>query len=68
MKTKLSDAMWPFQPDYQSHLVDCKFQPRTSFELYGPVWIFITMIIEFLILGHLTKLIKAGGGLPDDLV
>ena len=28
---------------------------RDTLELYGPVWIFITLIVEFVILGHMTN-------------
>ena len=28
---------------------------RDTVELYGPVWIFITLIVEFVILGHMTN-------------
>ena len=56
MRAKLLDAAWPLIPENQSHLKDCKLQDRQSFELYGPVWIFVTMIVEFLVLGHLCKL------------
>jgi hypothetical protein len=28
---------------------------RDTIELYGPVWIFITLIVEFVILGHMTN-------------
>lgn len=28
---------------------------RDMVELYGPVWIFITLIVEFVILGHMTN-------------
>ena len=28
---------------------------REMAELYGPVWIFITLIVEFVILGHMTN-------------
>jgi hypothetical protein len=28
---------------------------RDNFELYGPMWIFVTLIVEFVILGHLTN-------------
>jgi hypothetical protein len=31
---------------------------RDTVELYGPVWIFITLIVEFVILGHMTNSIK----------
>jgi hypothetical protein len=31
---------------------------REMAELYGPVWIFITLIVEFVILGHMTNSLK----------
>lgn len=31
-----------------------KYRPE-NFELYGPMWIFVTLIVEFVILGHLTN-------------
>ena len=31
-----------------------KYRPE-NFELYGPLWIFVTLIVEFVILGHLTN-------------
>lgn len=31
-----------------------KYRPD-NFELYGPMWIFVTLIVEFVILGHLTN-------------
>jgi hypothetical protein len=39
-----------------------------SDELYGPFWIMITLIIELLILGHLSQLMRIEMGLganPD---
>jgi hypothetical protein len=27
----------------------------SDFELYGPIWIYVTLLIEFVILGHLTN-------------
>ena len=32
-------------------------------EIYGPIWIIITLIIELLILGHLSKLLRIEMGL-----
>jgi hypothetical protein len=32
-----------------------EFKQRPHIELYGPIWIFATLIIELCILGHLTK-------------
>lgn len=26
-----------------------------NFEMYGPLWIFVTLVVEFVILGHLTN-------------
>ena len=31
-----------------------KYRPENS-ELYGPLWIFVTLIVEFVILGHLSN-------------
>jgi hypothetical protein len=28
---------------------------REDFELYGPIWIYVTLLVEFVILGHLTN-------------
>ena len=33
---------------------------RDTVELYGPVWIFITLIVEFVILGHMTNSMALG--------
>jgi len=57
------DALVPLFPEFQTHLQpenDRQQHLRRSFELYGPVWIFITMVIEFLILGHFAKLLSSG--------
>jgi len=71
MKDKLTDALWPFTPDNQVHLPNHSTRAaqlreekqRYSYlanrdELYGPVWILITLIVELLILGHISKLLK----------
>ena len=62
MKVKLLDALVPLFPEFQTHLQSENSRPqeRHSFELYGPLWIFITMVIEFLILGHFDKLLLSG--------
>lgn len=55
IKGKLIDALWPFLPENQHFQADNEIQYKqgTKVELYGPLWIIITLIIEFSILGHL---------------
>jgi len=55
------DALIPLFPEFQTHLQaeNATPQERRAFELYGPLWIFITMVIEFLILGHFAKLLSS---------
>lgn len=31
---------------------------RDNSELYGPLWVFVTLVVEFIILGHLTNLMS----------
>jgi len=53
------DALWPFFPENQHHLIRndgeriSDFKKKSEIELYGPIWIFVTLIIELCILGHL---------------
>lgn len=69
IKRKLVDALWPFSPENQHHLVlnDCESvkdysqqqsSRRSQEELYGPLWIAVTLIIEFCILSHLIGALK----------
>jgi len=66
IQEKLADALWPFFPEYQYHLAHedsesqqvKQFIKRPNIELYGPIWIFITLIIEICILGHLQQAIR----------
>lgn len=69
MLEKLNDAAMPFYPENQTHLVPAPTQlpPRQQFELYGPLWIYITMIVEFLIVGHFQKLMNQESP-PQDLI
>ncbi len=60
MIKNLIDAFWPFIPENQHHLVKIDSESVREFkikkqELYGPLWIVATLIIEFVILGHLQK-------------
>mmetsp|Transcript_8451 Transcript_8451/g.12903 ORF Transcript_8451/g.12903 Transcript_8451/m.12903 type:complete len:92 (-) Transcript_8451:466-741(-) len=32
-----------------------EYRADNEMELYGPLWIFITMVIEFIILGHMSN-------------
>ena len=58
MIEKLIDAAIPFYPENQTHLqAPGKQATRRQLELYGPVLIYVTMIIEFLIVGHYQKLV-----------
>lgn len=34
------------------------YQRNSNFELYGPIWIYITLVVEFVILGHLTNQVQ----------
>lgn len=40
---------------------------RLQFELYGPLWLYITMIVEFLIVGHFQKIYNQESP-PEDFV
>ena len=69
MKTKLADALWPLNPENQPNALNPKnpvnFKRASSLtpnELYGPLWIMITLIIELLIMGHVSKLLRIGLG------
>jgi hypothetical protein len=63
MKDNLRDAFWPFHPENQTHLVgDQAVKPQNGarpadkrLELYGPLWILVTLVIEFTIVNHLAK-------------
>ncbi len=63
IKNKLIDALWPFIPENQHHLIENDAEQVREFkakpnqhELYGPLWILATLIIELCILGHLQTL------------
>ena len=54
----LIDSLWPFIPENQRHLIKIDSESVREFsikkvELYGPIWIVATLIIEFVVLGHL---------------
>ena len=77
MYLKLRDALWPFHPENQPQSINPKNNqnykgPSTAspLEMYGPLWICVTLIIEILVLGHLSKLlnIEMGWGGVDDMV
>ena len=60
MVDNLRDAIWPFHPENQTHLTEGKvssgLKPADKrLELYGPLWILITLVIEFTIINHLAK-------------
>jgi len=66
---KLYDALWPFHPANQHHLLTNdseqvrdyqtqSSQARHRQELYGPLWIAVTLVIEFCILSHLVGAFK----------
>jgi len=66
IKNRLIDALWPFFPENQHHLVENDAEQVREFkakpaqtELYGPIWLVVTLIIEFCILGHLHTAIAA---------
>jgi len=53
--------MWPFLPENQ-HFHDesqIQYKRRDNFEIYGPIWILVTLIIEFSILGHMQQALTA---------
>ena len=59
IKRSLIDALWPFIPENQHHLVENDAEQVREFkakpsqtELYGPIWLVVTLVIEFCILGH----------------
>lgn len=57
MLNKLIDAAVPFYPENQTHLLSQQQlahqqSDRMQFELYGTLWLYITMIVEFSIVGH----------------
>ena len=65
MKGKLVDALWPLTPENQPNALNPKNplhhkrpSSLTPNELYGPLWIMITLIIELLIMGHVTHLLR----------
>jgi hypothetical protein len=64
---KIRDAIWPFFPENQHHLKvndqemisDYSEQKmKTNQELYGPLWIAFTLVIEFSIISHLIGAFK----------
>mmetsp|Transcript_26023 Transcript_26023/g.25245 ORF Transcript_26023/g.25245 Transcript_26023/m.25245 type:complete len:87 (+) Transcript_26023:244-504(+) len=62
IKDKIIDALWPFFPENQHFLVANgekigQFK-QSNVELYGPIWIFVTMIIELCVISHLQGAIK----------
>ncbi len=57
---KLLDALWPFFPENQHHLIENDAEQVREFktksnsqELYGPIWIVVTLAIELCIIAHL---------------
>ena len=72
MKQKLADAMWPLTPENQPNTLNPKNPVNykgpsslTPNELYGPLWIMITLIVELLIMGHISKQLKIELGYGD---
>ena len=75
MTEKLRDAFWPFRPENQpnelneanleTHKRTSAFSPN---EMYGPLWVMITIIVEMLVLGHLVRTLRAqiGYGVSSD--
>lgn len=66
LQNKLKDAFWPFHPDNQpaelnpangdTHKRVSAFSPN---EMYGPLWVMLTIIIEVLVASHLARTLKA---------
>lgn len=58
IKSKVLDAFWPFEPEKKlknDEEVPTLGQEKPSefiLELYGPIWILITLVIEFSMVGH----------------
>lgn len=57
--------MWPFHPENQPNALNPKNDVNyrrpsslTPCELYGPFWIMITLIVELLIMGHVSKMLQ----------
>lgn len=61
--------MWPFIPENQHHLIENDAESvrdytehqsknRLKQELYGPLWIAVTLIVEFCILSHMIGALK----------
>lgn len=65
----MKDALWPFRPEempselnpaqLETHRRASSFSPN---ELYGPLWIMFTLIVEMLIMGHIVKTLRANMG------
>ena len=61
IQAKLVDGLWPFIPENQHYLINKKddvesvrqFKVKPNTELYGPIWILLTLIVQFCILSHL---------------
>ena len=66
MTQKIKDALWPFIPENQprelnsrnpeGHRRSSAFSPN---EMYGPLWIMLTLIVEIIVMSHLTKTLRA---------
>lgn len=58
IKDKLADSFWPLRPENQPHYMNNSnaSKPRKD-ELYGPLWILVTLVVEFLILGNVANLL-----------
>ena len=63
------DALWPFIPENQHHLKENDQEmirdyseqqqlTKRSHELYGPLWIGATLIIELCILSHMVGALR----------
>ena len=39
-----------------------------NFEMYGPLWIFVTLVIEFIILGHLSNQLSTQTGHSEEML
>ena len=68
--------MWPFYPENQPHILNPsnpesmkRVSTLSPLEMYGPLWICVTLIIEILVIGHLSVLlnIEMGWGGTSDM-
>lgn len=65
MILKLKDGFWPFRPENQPAALNPnlpeghkKSSARSPNEMYGALWIMITLIVEVLVMGHLVKMLR----------